>query len=146
MVSEQKKNNEERGNSIKDFDNLIKKINEKTCIDTNELEKHIKQEIIKIASEQLGLEPTTRSPLEINDADPNKGMEPARKQLEGTLESREREWASRFEDLEKDRNQWKDTVQAEQAKNSRLIDQVVRKDQDIHRMLQRKVCCFILRI
>ena len=40
------------------------------------------EEIVKIASEQLGLEPTTRSPLEINDADPNKGMEPARKQLQ----------------------------------------------------------------
>ena len=49
-----KKNIEERGNSIKDFDNLIKKINEKTFIDTNTLEKHIKQEIIKIASERVG--------------------------------------------------------------------------------------------
>ena len=29
VQQEQKKNNEERGNSIKDFDNLIKKINEK---------------------------------------------------------------------------------------------------------------------
>ena len=33
---------------------MIKKINEKTCIDTNTLEKHIKQEIIKIASEGVG--------------------------------------------------------------------------------------------
>ena len=33
---------------------MIKKINEKTCIDTNALEKHIKQEIIKIASERVG--------------------------------------------------------------------------------------------
>ena len=54
VQQEQKKNNEERGNSIKDFDNLIKKINEKTFIDTNALEKHIKQEIIKIASERVG--------------------------------------------------------------------------------------------
>ena len=49
-----KKNIEERGKSIKDFDNLIKKINEKTFIDANALEKHIKQEIIKIASERVG--------------------------------------------------------------------------------------------
>ena len=35
VQQEQKKNIEERGNSIKDFDNLIKKINEKTFIDTN---------------------------------------------------------------------------------------------------------------
>ena len=53
-VQQEQKNNEERGNSIKDFDNLIKKINEKTFIDTNALEKHIKQEIIKIASERVG--------------------------------------------------------------------------------------------
>ncbi|MDP6467739.1 MAG: biotin/lipoyl-containing protein [Pirellulaceae bacterium] len=39
-------------------------------------------EIVSIASEQLGLEPTTRAPLEINDEDPNKGVEPARKALQ----------------------------------------------------------------
>ncbi len=39
-------------------------------------------EIIKIASEQLGLEPTTRSPLDINEEDPTKGIEPAKKKLE----------------------------------------------------------------
>jgi len=39
-------------------------------------------EIVKLASEKMGLEPTTRSPIEINDEDPNKGIEPARKKLE----------------------------------------------------------------
>lgn len=39
-------------------------------------------EIVKIASEQLGLEPTDQPPLERNDADPNKGIEAARKKLE----------------------------------------------------------------
>jgi pyruvate carboxylase subunit B len=38
-------------------------------------------EIVKIASEQLDLQPTTQSPLERNDADPTKGAEQARKQL-----------------------------------------------------------------
>ena len=38
-------------------------------------------EIVKIASEQLGKEPTTKTVLEINDADPNKGVEPAKKAL-----------------------------------------------------------------
>ncbi len=38
-------------------------------------------EVVKIASEQLGLEPTTQKPLERNDADPTKGVEAARKQL-----------------------------------------------------------------
>ena len=39
-------------------------------------------EIVKIAAEQIGLEPTTKTPLEINDADPNKGVEPAKKMLQ----------------------------------------------------------------
>lgn len=39
-------------------------------------------EIVKKASEQLGLEPTTRSPLELNDEDPTKGIEAARKVLQ----------------------------------------------------------------
>ena len=39
-------------------------------------------EIVALASKQLELEPTTRSPLEINDEDPNKGVEAARKELQ----------------------------------------------------------------
>lgn len=50
--------------------------------------------------------------------------------------------ATRFKELEMDRDHWKEIVKVEQTKNARLIDQVVRKDQDIHRMLQRKVSRF----
>jgi hypothetical protein len=64
----------------------------------------------------------------------------SRQQLEATLEAREREWAEKLEHVKSDRDQWKLLVEAEKIKNSKLIDQVVRKDQDIHRMLQRKVC------
>ena len=39
-------------------------------------------EIVKIAEEQLGLAPTTKTPIEINDEDPNKGFEPAKKMLQ----------------------------------------------------------------
>lgn len=39
-------------------------------------------EIVRIASEQLGLPPTTQSPLEINDANPEKGIPAARRMLE----------------------------------------------------------------
>jgi len=39
-------------------------------------------EIVEIAEEQLGLEPTLQTPLEINDGDPTKGLGAARKQLE----------------------------------------------------------------
>lgn len=38
-------------------------------------------EIVKLASEQLGLEPTTKKVLEINDADDSKGIAPAKKAL-----------------------------------------------------------------
>jgi pyruvate carboxylase subunit B len=40
------------------------------------------QEIVKIAAEQLGLEPTKKTPLEINDEDPDKGVAPAKKMLQ----------------------------------------------------------------
>lgn len=39
------------------------------------------QEIVDLAQEQLGLQPTEKTVLEINDADPEKGLEPARKLL-----------------------------------------------------------------
>jgi len=39
-------------------------------------------EIVKIASEQLGLEPTTRAPLDINNEDPKKGIAPAKEALQ----------------------------------------------------------------
>jgi pyruvate carboxylase subunit B len=38
-------------------------------------------EIVKLASEQLGMEPTDRPPLELNDADPKKGMAAATARL-----------------------------------------------------------------
>ena len=38
-------------------------------------------EVVKIAADQLGLEPTTEKTLARNDADPTKGAEPARQQL-----------------------------------------------------------------
>jgi hypothetical protein len=65
-------------------------------------------------------------------------------QLERTLEDLEREWALKYKKLEADRDHWQEVVKVEQSRNARLIDQVVRKDQDIHRMLQQKVriyCC-----
>jgi pyruvate carboxylase subunit B len=36
-------------------------------------------EIVELAKKQLDMEPTTRTPLEINNEDPTKGLEPARK-------------------------------------------------------------------
>lgn len=62
-----------------------------------------------------------------------------RQLLEATLESREREWMTKFIDLQKDRDQWKEVVTVEQTKNARLRDQLNRKEKDIHQMLQRKV-------
>lgn len=61
-----------------------------------------------------------------------------RRQLETTLERRERDWTIKYDTLEKDKDHWENEVSHEQVKNSKLRDQVVRKDQDIHRMLQRK--------
>ena len=38
--------------------------------------------IVKLASEKMDLEPTTRDPMEINNEDPQKGIAPARKKLQ----------------------------------------------------------------
>ena len=38
-------------------------------------------DVVRLASDQLKLEPTTRAPLEINDEDPKKGVAAARKEL-----------------------------------------------------------------
>lgn len=47
-------------------------------------------EIVKIASEKLELEPTTENPVDINDRDPNKGIDSAKKMLqENSLEETE---------------------------------------------------------
>lgn len=63
----------------------------------------------------------------------------ARTDLERTLELRERQWADKFEKLEADRDHWKEVVRQEKQMNTRLNDQVARMEQEIHRMLQRKV-------
>ena len=55
IEAEQKKFTEEKENLLKNFDNLIKTIEEKIYIDTNLLEKKIKEEIIKITTERVGL-------------------------------------------------------------------------------------------
>lgn len=39
-------------------------------------------EVVKIAEEQLGLQPTTETVVDLNDKDPNKGLEVAKKRLE----------------------------------------------------------------
>ena len=39
-------------------------------------------DVVELASKQLRLKPTTTPPLELNDADPNKGLEAARKRLQ----------------------------------------------------------------
>jgi len=38
-------------------------------------------ELVKLASEKMGLEPTTDNPVDLNDANPNKGVEAAKKRL-----------------------------------------------------------------
>lgn len=38
--------------------------------------------VVQEASEQLGLQPTTKTPLEINDANPKKGLKPAQEKLQ----------------------------------------------------------------
>jgi septal ring factor EnvC (AmiA/AmiB activator) len=60
--------------------------------------------------------------------------------LEASLERREREWRAENDGLRAERDRWRDSVQAEQTKNERLLALVNRKDSEIQRMIQRKVC------
>lgn len=60
-------------------------------------------------------------------------------QLEKKLEERENHWSLKFKKLGEERDRLKKAVEAEQATNTKLLDQVKRKDKDIHRMLARKV-------
>lgn len=63
----------------------------------------------------------------------------ARQRLEKTLEDRERKYEGMIQELEADRDHWKKLVEEERTKNSRLMDQVNKKEQDILQMVQRKV-------
>lgn len=58
--------------------------------------------------------------------------------LEKTLEERANHWSLKLQKLGEERDQLKKAVLNEQATNSKLRDQVKRKDQDIQKMLQRK--------
>jgi len=62
-----------------------------------------------------------------------------RMSLEQDLDRQNRDWQQKYEILEKERDSWKTMVNAERAKNERLLDQVYRKDKEIHRFIQRKV-------
>ena len=55
VETEQKKFTEEKEILLKNFNNLIKAFEEKIFIDTNLLEKKIKEEIIRITTERVGL-------------------------------------------------------------------------------------------
>jgi len=59
--------------------------------------------------------------------------------LEASLERREREWKVENDSLRAERDKWRNSVQAEQTKNERLLALVNRKDMEIQRMIQRKV-------
>lgn len=59
--------------------------------------------------------------------------------LEATLEQREREWELRLERTVAERDHFKQKMNEERAKNDSLLEQLSRKDQVIHGMMQRKV-------
>ena len=63
----------------------------------------------------------------------------ARTDLERTLELRERQWADKFEKLEAERDHWIEVVEQEKGLTKRLNKKVARMEQEIQRMLQRKV-------
>lgn len=67
------------------------------------------------------------------------GQTKARMDLEAELDARERMWSKRYAQLEKERDEWKNKVSAEQNKNELLLKQINHKEKEIHRMIQHKV-------
>lgn len=62
-----------------------------------------------------------------------------RMELEATMEDRERNWSSKFALLEKEKDESREEVKVERKQNEKLVEQLNRKNQDIRRMLVRKV-------
>lgn len=82
------------------------------------------------------------SDLEVSHEDLEQRLEretQKRISLQQDLDRQNLVWQNKYETLEKDRDAWKNMVNAERARNERLLDQVMRKDREIHRMIQRKV-------
>ena len=65
----------------------------------------------------------------------------ARQKLETILALREREWSRRLENSEQDRQRLRQQIKEQLAKNQRISEIVLRKEQEIQRMVLRKVCC-----
>lgn len=81
------------------------------------------------------------SDLEVSHEDLEQRLEretQKRISLQQDLDRQNLVWQNKYETLEKDRDVWKNMVNAERARNERLLDQVMRKDREIHRMIQRK--------
>jgi len=66
----------------------------------------------------------------------------ARQKLETILALREREWSRRLESSEQDRQRLRQQIKEQEAKNQRISEIVLRKEQEIQRMVRRKVCCW----
>ena len=62
-----------------------------------------------------------------------------RKELESTLEEQERLWSEKFVALEMQRDAAEKKFQEEESKTKKLINQVQRKDRDIHDFFKKKV-------
>lgn len=59
-------------------------------------------------------------------------------ELEKRLDEQKQSWSSKCEGLEKDLDSWKNLVQVERTRNDRLREQLIKKDKEIHKMMQRK--------
>lgn len=62
-----------------------------------------------------------------------------RKELESLLEEQERLWSEKFMELEELRSRAEKKLEDEQTKTAKLINQVQRKDRDIHDFFKKKV-------
>jgi len=62
-----------------------------------------------------------------------------RAELEASLEVKMREWALKFQELEEDRDRWKDVVQEERNKCKKMQELMLKLEQNSREMMRRKV-------
>ena len=132
-------------NNVNSSGNIISNSNSLAAPSPLLFERLVTEESVELKTYSRIIESQNRrlADLEVSHDDLERRLEmetQKRISVQQDLDRQNLEWQQKYETLEKDLESWKKLVNAERAKNERLLDQVMRKDREIHRMIQRKVC------
>lgn len=130
-------------NNVNSSGNIISNSNSLAAPSPLLFERLVTEESVELKTYSRIIESQNRrlADLEVSHDDLERRLEmetQKRISVQQDLDRQNLEWQQKYETLEKDLESWKKLVNAERAKNERLLDQVMRKDREIHRMIQRK--------